>query len=65
LYLRKAGRSLGLVHDTPRLDNKRPISEQLEAATEGIRAAKKLSSWMYANEPALRSWAEAVRQARN
>lgn len=26
LYLRKAGQSLGLVHDTPRLDNMRPVS---------------------------------------
>ncbi|MBL0404439.1 hypothetical protein JKG68_10710 [Microvirga aerilata] len=60
LYLRRAGRSLGLVHDTPRLDNKRPVNTQLDAVASGIRAASKLRAWMFANEPTLREWASAV-----
>jgi hypothetical protein len=64
LYLRKAGRSLGLVKDTPRMDNKRPVSAQMEAVVMGIRAAATLRAWMCANEATLREWASAVVQCR-
>lgn len=64
LYLRKAGRSLGLVKDTPRMDNKRPVSAQMEAVVMGIRAAAMLRAWMCANEATLREWASAVVQCR-
>jgi hypothetical protein len=60
LYLRKATGSLGLVRDTPRLDNKRPVSAQMEAVITGIRAAAMLGAWMCANEIVLRQWASAV-----
>jgi hypothetical protein len=64
-YIRKAGRSLGLVHDTPRLDNTKPVGEQLNSVTTGIRAAAALRAWMYANEPTLREWAAAVESTRS
>ncbi len=64
-YLRKAGRSLGLVHDTPRLDNKRPVGAQLDAVMTGIRAAAALRAWMHANEATLRDWAAIVATAQS
>lgn len=60
LYIRKAGRSLGLVHNTPRLDNTKPVGEQLNSVTTGIRAAAALRAWLYANEQTLREWAAVV-----
>lgn len=60
LYLRKAGRSLGLVHDTPRLDNKRPVSEQIQAVIAGLRGASTLRAWMFANSEVLAAWSGAV-----
>jgi hypothetical protein len=59
-YLRKAGRSLGLVCDTPRLDNVRPVSMQMDAVVKGIRAASALRVWVYSHEIVLRDWAGAV-----
>jgi hypothetical protein len=61
-YLRKAGRSLGLVKDTPRMNNKLPINSQFDAIVTGIRAAAGLSAWMHSNESALRDWASIVKQ---
>jgi hypothetical protein len=63
LYLRKAGRSLGLVKDTPRMDNRRPVGAQMHAVVSGIRAAATLRAWTYANEATLRKWAQAVMQS--
>jgi len=60
LYLRKAGRSLGLVHDTPRMDNKRPVALQMDAVVTGIRAAASLRAWTYAHEEILREWSRVV-----
>ncbi|MGA9795027.1 MAG: hypothetical protein WBQ17_05755 [Rhizomicrobium sp.] len=60
LYLRKAGKSLGLVHNTPRLDNFRPVKSQYDAVACGIRAAATLRAWMFANGAILREWAEIV-----
>jgi hypothetical protein len=65
LYLRKAGRSLGLVCDTPRLDNKKPVRDQLQAVSAGIRAAATLRAWMFANEQVLQDWARAVSEIRD
>lgn len=59
-YLRPAGGSLGVVRDTPRMDNLRPISEQVQAVASGIRAAASLRAWMFAHETTLREWAAAV-----
>ncbi|HWH57982.1 MAG TPA: hypothetical protein VN682_10145 [Terriglobales bacterium] len=63
-YLRKAGDSLGLVRDTPRLENTIPVSLQIEAATQGIRAAAALRAWMHSHEEALREWAQIVTSAK-
>jgi hypothetical protein len=63
-YLRKAGRSLGLAKDTPRMNNKLPINSQFDAVVGGIRAAAGLSAWMHANESILRDWASIVKQDR-
>lgn len=60
-YLRKAGRSLGLVADTPRMDNKRAVSQQYESVSKGVRAAAALRAWMFANESILREWASTVK----
>jgi hypothetical protein len=59
-YLRKAGRSLGLVCDTPRMDNKSSVSVQMDAVLAGLSAAQALRAWMYANEASLSDWASAV-----
>jgi hypothetical protein len=59
-YLRKAGKSLGLVCDTPRLNNLQPVSIQMDAVLTGIRAASALRSWMFGNESVLKDWAQAV-----
>jgi hypothetical protein len=64
LYLRKSGRSLGLVHDTPQMDNKRPVSAQRDAVVKGIRAASILRAWVHANETILCHWASVVAQVR-
>lgn len=60
MYLRVAGNSMGLVHDTPRLNNKLPVKAQREAVVIGIRAAASLRAWMFGNEAVLRQWALIV-----
>ena len=64
LYLRRAGGSLGLVHDTPGMDQMRPVGDQIDAVSAGIRAAAALRAWMFANESTLREWAAAVDETR-
>lgn len=44
-YLRPAGRSLGLVIDTPRLDTQAPFAPQIDAVREGLRAIDDLREW--------------------
>jgi len=63
IYVRKAGDSLGLVIDTPRLSNTQPVASQLAAVSTGIRAAAALRSWMFANEAVLADWERAIRLA--
>jgi hypothetical protein len=60
IYVRKAGDSLGLVIDTPRLNNTQPVASQLSAVSTGIRAAAALRSWMFANESALADWVRGI-----
>ncbi len=43
-YLRPAGRSLGIVIDTPRLDTQAPFEAQCEAAREGLQALERLQT---------------------
>lgn len=63
LYIRRAGRSLALVRDTPRMDNKLAVYRQRDAVIAGIRAAANIRAWMFANEAILKGWASAVRGA--
>lgn len=44
-YLRPAGRSLGIVVDTPRLDTQRSPEEQISEVTDALDAALRLQLW--------------------
>lgn len=44
-YIRPAGRSLGLVIDTPQLDTQMPFDAQVPAVEEGLEAARRLVRW--------------------
>ncbi len=44
-YIRPAGRSLGLVIDTPQLDTQMPFDAQVVGIEEGLEAARKLAAW--------------------
>jgi hypothetical protein len=44
-YIRPAGRSLGLVIDTPQLDTQMPFDAQVPAVEEGLEAARRLMRW--------------------
>lgn len=55
-YLRPAGRSLGIVIDTPRLDTQTPIIEQHEDVGDALNAALRLQSWWADSETTLRGW---------
>ena len=44
-YIRPAGRSFGIVIDTPQLDTQMPFDAQEVAAEEGLEAARKLAAW--------------------
>ena len=55
--LRAAGRSLGVVIDTPRLETQQPLSVQVAEVVEGLEAALRLQSWWNESEEQLRVWA--------
>ena len=44
-YIRRAGRSLGLVLNTPQLDTQKPFDAQVAQVEEGLEAARKLTAW--------------------
>ncbi len=44
-YIRPAGRSLGVVIDTPQLDTQMPFDAQVPAIEEGLEAARRLVRW--------------------
>ena len=58
-YLRAAGRSLGIVIDTPRLDTQKPFDEQADDVIEALEAALRLQGWWNENYEVLRRWVEA------
>lgn len=58
-YLRSAGRSLGIVVDTPRLDTQGPFGEQAANIVEALEAALRLQGWWNENSDILLQWAEA------
>ena len=55
-YLRRAGGSLGIVIDTPRLDTQKPFADQADDVSEALEAALRLQRWWNGNEATLRSW---------
>jgi hypothetical protein len=57
-YLRSAGRSLGIVVDTPRLDTQGPFDEQADDITEALEAALRLQRWWNENSDILLQWSE-------
>ena len=56
-YIRPAGRSLGLVIDTPQLDTQMPFEAQLAEVEEGLDAAARLAEWWNRQGDALQAWA--------
>lgn len=60
IYIRAAKKSLGLVIDTPRLDNRQSVSQQAEKVLTGLRAAATLCAWMFENHATLRHWRDAT-----
>ena len=60
-YLRPAGRSLGIVVDTPRLDTQRPLDEQADDIVEALEAALRLQRWWDENVELLREWCKLGR----
>ena len=55
-YLRPAGRSLGIVIDTPRLDTQRSFAEQANDVVEALDSALRLQGWWNDNGDILRQW---------
>ena len=62
IHIRAAGESLGLVINTPRMDNLKPVSRQVDAVLTGLRAASALRAWMFENSQELQRWAEETAQ---
>ncbi|MGQ0583967.1 MAG: hypothetical protein ACT4O6_18675 [Reyranella sp.] len=62
-YLRPAGRSLGIVIDTPRLETQQSLAEQLDKVVEGLEAALRLQHWWEHNANVLRQWQVIVEAA--
>ena len=55
-YLRSAGRSLGIVIDSPRLNTQRPFAEQADDIVEALESALRLQGWWNENSDILRQW---------
>jgi hypothetical protein len=65
-YLRSAGRSLGIVVDTPRLDTQRPFDEQADDIIEALEATLRLRGWWNENRDILLVWTQPfAREAPN
>lgn len=64
-YLRRAGLSLGVVNDSPRLDTQAPFEPQLDKALAAIEATRKLRNWWNENPETIRAWAEHVASCEN
>ena len=52
-YVRPAGRSLGLVIDTPQLETQMEVEAQLTEIEEGLEAARRLANWWNQNGDSL------------
>lgn len=62
-YLRPAGRSLGIVVDTPRLDTQMSAAEQADDIAEALEAALSLQRWWNENGSILRDWSSEQHKA--
>ncbi len=56
-YIRPAGKSLGLVIDTPSLDTQQPFASQLAEVEGGLESAQRLAGWWNEHGGALARWA--------
>ena len=59
-YLRPAGRSLGIVIDTPRLDTQVRAALQINELSEAFDAALRLQRWWSTHGDVLRSWTSSL-----
>ena len=59
-YIRRAGASLALAVDTPRLYVDRPFSDLVVDVRAGLEAAMRLARWWRGNPEVLRRWQEQV-----
>jgi hypothetical protein len=57
-YLRPAGRSLGIVIDTPRLDTQNSFAEQVDNVIEALEAALRLQKWWDDSAALLTQWSQ-------
>lgn len=57
-YLRPASGSLGIVIDTPRLENQLSVEDQLDELVEALEAAMRLQTWWNRSEMILRDWTQ-------
>lgn len=64
-YLRPAGRSLGIVVDTPRLDTQEPFLAQIEAVREGLKALERLRTWWNGNGADMARWHAQAQEAKS
>lgn len=55
-YLRRAGRSMGIVIDTPRLENQAAFDTQVGDVVEALEASLRLQKWWNENNDVLRQW---------
>ncbi|AMJ61261.1 hypothetical protein AXW83_13995 [Bosea sp. PAMC 26642] len=55
-YLRRAGHSLGIVIDTPRLETQRAFVDQVDDVAEALEAALRLQRWWNENGNQLKRW---------
>jgi hypothetical protein len=60
IYIRPAGKSLGLVIDTPTMNNQRPVAGQINGVLTGLRAAMALRAWMFEHGEVLKAWGQAI-----
>ncbi len=59
-YLRPAGRSLGIVIDTPRLETQESFSMQAGNVSEALESALRLQFWWNNNSDILKGWATLI-----
>lgn len=59
-YLRPAGRSLGIVIDSPRLNTQARFIDQIDLVSDGLEAGLRLQGWWKENRKVLEEWDQVV-----